>query len=147
MFVTSQQALIDQINAVKAAVLDATGPVHATVKLAQGAFVPTPTSDPTTFTEADFTGYASKTVAAYTPASLEPNGASQILSSAVLDWNPTGTTTTNLVTGYWILGGSGDYLGGESFPTPVPMQSPTDVLNLVVVWQVAKSSWSGQLLL
>jgi hypothetical protein len=144
MFVTSQVALIDQLDAVKGAVLDAAGPIHSTVKLAQGAFAPVPTSDPTTFTEATFDGYAAKTITAWTSAYLVPGPSSEILSAAVLSWSPTGTTTPNTITGYWIVGGNGHYLGGESFAQPVILNGPLTALNLAAVWQVSRSTFSAQ---
>jgi hypothetical protein len=146
VFITSQLALLDQLDAIKSAVLDATGPVHATVKLAKGTFVPTPTVDPTTFTEADFDGYSSKTIAAYTSAAIIAGPKAEILASSLLSWTPTGTTTPNTVTGYWIVGGNGDYLGGEAFATGIVLNGPTTTLNLVPVWQVSPATWSGQVL-
>lgn len=145
-FVTSQLALVDQLEAVKDNVLDATGPVHATVKLAIAPFSPTPTSDPASFTEATFDGYASKTVAAWTPAAVQPGPLAEILSQSVLTWTPTGSTTPNTIAGYWIVGGNGDYLGGESFGTPVVLNGPTTSLNMVTAWQMARATWSAQVL-
>lgn len=146
MFIPSNAAKLDILAAAIASVLNATGPVHSTVKLAKGAFAPSPTSDPTTFTEADFDGYASKTVAAWSAAYLVPNGSAETIAGSVLTWIPTGSTTSNVVTGYWIIGGNGDYLGGEAFATPVPMDGPTTALSLVPEWQVAPGAWSGNLL-
>lgn len=145
-FVTSSLALIDQLEAVKGSVLDATGPVHASVKLAVAPFSPTPTSDPASFTEATFDGYAAKTVPAWTAAALQPGPLAEILSSALLSWTPTGSTTPNTIVGYWIVGGNGDYLGGEAFAAPVILNGPTTSLNMVAAWQMARSNWSATVL-
>lgn len=146
MFVTSNVALVDQLAATVATVLDHTGPVHASVKLATGAFSPTPTSDPATFTEATFDGYAAKSVASWVSPYLLPGPLAETISAAVLSWSPTGTTTPNTITGYWIVGGNGDYLGGEAFNQPVLLNGPTTALNLVPTWQVPRSTFSATLI-
>jgi len=147
MLVTSNKALVDQLAAIVAAVLDTSVPAHTVVKLAQGAFTPSPGSDPSTFTEADYTGYASKTISAWTPPSLRNDGSAEVVSTTVLDFSPSGTiTVTNIITGYWLVGGNGDYLGGEVLPFPVPLAVATDSLKIVPVWQVAPSTWGANLL-
>jgi hypothetical protein len=142
-FVPSQIGLIDAINAIKASVLDAAGPVHTTVKLAKGVFGPTPTSNPASFTECDFDGYAAKTIAAYGGPHLVPSGNAEITSSAVLSWTPTGSVTPNVVAGYWLVGGNGDYLGGEAFPAPIPLNGPLTTLSLIPSWQQAPASFNA----
>lgn len=143
MFVSSNLSLEDILAATIASVLDATGPVHASVKLAQGPFAPLPDSDPTTFTEATFDGYAAKDVTAWASPYLVATGAAETISSTVLHWAPTGTTTPNTLTGYWIVGGNGDYLGGEAFPVPIPMTGPTSALNLIPIWQQAAAQFGA----
>jgi hypothetical protein len=142
-FVSSQQFLLDKLAAAIASILDATGPVHASVKLAVAPFAPSPTSDPATFTEADFDGYAAKTVATWSTPVMNTNGSAETVSGSVLTWNPTGSTTSNLIVGYWVEGGNGDYLGGEILASPVPMNGPLSSLNLVPVVQEAPGSWSS----
>jgi hypothetical protein len=145
-YVPSNQSMIDQLQAFIDNGLDAAGPVHATIKLAQGSFAPGPTSDPTTFTEADFDGYASKTVAAWEAAALAVDGTAETISSAVQSWAPTGTTTPNTITGYWVIGGNGHYLGGEAFATPVVLNSPSTRLNLVPAWKTQRNQFSAVLI-
>lgn len=142
-FVSSNKALQDILAATIAGILDFTGPVHASVKLAKGTFGPAPDSDPATFTECDFDGYASKTVSAWSTPAMLATGNAETVASTVLHWAPTGTTTPNSVTGYWIEGGNGDYLGGEAFAQPVNLTGPTTALNLVPVFQQAAAAFSA----
>lgn len=145
MFVSSLTSLIAQLAAVKAAVLDTSVPAHTVCHLAQGAFSPTPASDPTTFTEATYTGYADQMITAWTPAYLVNNLVAEITAASILFFQPTGTALTNLVTGYWLVGANGDYIGGEAFSTPIPMGSPSNALSLIPKWQIPLANWSGEL--
>ena len=146
MFITSKPGLINQLSAVVAGILELAGPLHTTVKLAQGTFNPTPDSVPGDFTEADFTGYAAKTVTSWTTPELDPGPAAKTLGGNLLHWAPSGTTVTNICTGYWIEDANGDYLGGEQFPAPIPMANTTDAITLIPQWQVAAATWSGLLI-
>lgn len=133
MFIPSQAVLISALNAIKTAVFAAgAGLVH--VKLAKGAFNPQPNSDPTTFTEADYTGYVAQTVAAWS-ASVLSAGSAETLSSSVLTFSPTGTAVTNVITGYWLENGPGEYLGGEVLLPAIPLAGPLSALDIVLKWQ------------
>jgi hypothetical protein len=143
MLVSSQISLLDILTAFIANGLDAAGPTHTMVKLAKAPFSPTPTSDPTTFTEADFDGYAAKTVAAWAAPYLNGDGAAETIGTSVLTWSPTGSVTPNLIYGYWLMLGNGDYGGGEAFGTPVSLNGPTTALSMVPLWAVAPSRFGA----
>jgi hypothetical protein len=134
-FVSSQQGPLDVLAAAIANVLNTSVPAHTTIKLAQAPFAPAPTSDPTTFTEATFDGYASKTISAWEAPYLSA-GAAKTNGTAVESWIPTGTTTPNTIAGYWLVAGNGDYLGGEVFATPINVVGPTTPVNLVPAYTV-----------
>ena|SRR5882672_3348333 len=148
MFITSQTSSLDGLAAIQAAMLDAISTVHLEIKLAQGSFSPSPTSVPgTDFTEATFDGYAALPVAAFDAAYLTADGSAETIPTTIAHFAPTGTTTPNVIAGYWLVGSNGDYLGGEVFDTPVPLNSPTTALNLILKWQVSPATWSGVLVL
>jgi len=146
MFISSLVANVAAVAALIANMLDGTGPTHSTVKLAQGAFDPTNTSDPADFTIADYDGYADVTVAVWEAPHLHPDGTAETVPTALATFVPTGNTTPNTITGYWMEAADGSYLGGEKFDNPIPMVETTDRINLVVKWQVAPSAWSGTLI-
>lgn len=145
MFVSSDKAALDQLAAVLSLVLNTATPTHSTVHLAQGAFAPVRDSDPTTFTEATFGGYAAITMAAWETPYLLGGGQSESIPTTICHWSPTDTVTPNTITGYWIMGANGDYLGGEAFGNGVPMLGPTNALNLVPTWQIPPSTFSAVL--
>jgi hypothetical protein len=145
MFVPSQKFLLDMLAAAVASILNATGPVHASVKLATGTFGPQPGSDPASFTEATFTGYAAKVVTTWSTPYLVASGNGQTLSENVLTWTPTDSVVQENIAGYWIVGGNGDYLGGEAFSQPIPLTGPTTSLNLIPLIQQAPGAYAGVL--
>jgi hypothetical protein len=145
-FVSSQIALMDVLNAAIANVLTSSGSTHAEVHLAQAPFNPTATSDPTTFTEATFTGYAMKSVAAWEVAYLSGQSA-KTNGTAVLSWTPTDSLMPNSIGGYWIIGGNGDYLGGEAFPVPLNIIGPSTPVNLVPAYGVAPPNFSATVIM
>jgi hypothetical protein len=141
MFVLSQLVLLSILDSLKTAVFAAgAGLVH--VHLAKGPFNPTLLSDPTTFTEADYTGYVSQTVPAWS-TSVMAGGSAETISTTVLTFSPTGILVLNTVTGYWLVNASGEYLGGEVLNPAVPLSGPTSALDIVLKWQENSSDWSG----
>jgi hypothetical protein len=141
-FVASQLNQLDVLAAAIAAVLNTSVPAHTTIHLAQQPFTPTSTSDPTTFTEATFDGYADKTIAAWETQYLNGNTA-VTNGTTVLSWVPTGTTTSNTIAGYWLIGGNGDYLGGEAFAAPITVTGPTTPVNLVPRYAVVPPTFAA----
>lgn len=140
-FIVSNPALLAFLQAGIDTVLELATPAHTVFKLATGDFHPTPTSDPTTFTEADFTGYASKTVTGWTDPELDPGPAAKTLGTNLLQFRPTGTTVSNLCTGFWCEGADGTYLGGQEFDAPVPMGNVTDAITIIAQWNLGAGAW------
>jgi hypothetical protein len=71
--------------------------------------------------EADFTGYASLTVAAWDGTSVDPlTGLRQIITGTGPQFTQTGTTITNTVFGMWIEF-NGKIVLAERFDNPVAM--------------------------
>jgi hypothetical protein len=144
-FTMSNVGMLDILTKVIANVLDATGPAYTTVKLAKATFNPSPTLDPGTLVEADFTGYAAKAVNPWASPYLD-GPAAETLSTTVLHWSPTDAVTPNTIYGYWLVAGDGTFLGAEKFATPVPLPDATAALNLVPVFQIPQLGFSAQVL-
>lgn len=143
-FVQSNVALTDVLAAIIGNVLNATGPVNTHVKLAVLPFNPTPTSDPTTFTEATFDGYAAKAITSWSTPYFDALGNAKTLSGVLASWTPTGSTTANTIGGYWLVAGDGTYLGGEVFNTPVPMHGTGTTLAIVPEFGYTPAQISAQ---
>lgn len=132
MFIASAAYVRDVLAAVIASVLNTSAPAHTTVKLAKAVMTLGANAEPTTFTEADFTGYASKSITGWTAPYQTTPSVAETVPTVTLQWSPTGTGVTNTIYGYWLIAGDGTYVGGENFATPVPLTGPTTALNLVI---------------
>jgi hypothetical protein len=129
--ILSNVALLDMLNTIRTNVLSATGPALASVHLAKAAMTISSTVDPSTFTEADFDGYAALDVATWEPARLLSNGSVETVSSALAYFSPTGTTTPNTIYGFWVVAGDGTYLGAEAFATQYALTGPSTALAFI----------------
>lgn len=83
-----------------------------------------------TAVEADYTGYAAKTLTAWTGPFNTSLGGSSILSP-LASFSPTGTTISNTIYGGWIESAGGVLELIFTLSTPVGLGSATDVLSLV----------------
>lgn len=103
------------------------------VHLAKAPLSPNPGSDPATFTEADYDGYAAQTIAPPLGAAFAKgtDGAQQYLNS-IMSWIPSGTTTVNTIYGYWLVSRAGDYIGAEAFAAPQGPLAPTRPLHFAM---------------
>lgn len=133
------------LTAIKTGILLVGGGAGFKVKLAQTPFTPNPDSDPTTFTEANFTGYSAATITAMS-ANQKTGNTWEATAGALAAFQPTGTTVGNSIGGYWIEDNTGVLLGYDTFSPPIAMQSPSDAINLAVRWQVQPASWPNTLL-
>ena len=132
MQVYSAAYLLDVMAAVKAAILSTATPAYTSVHLAVAPFAPNPNSDPSTFTEATFTGYAPISIDAWNNAELINGPIAQVLPTTMVSFVPSGTTVTNVIAGYWLEAGDGTYILGETFSAPVPLTGPDTRLNLAI---------------
>jgi len=83
------------------------------------------------FTEANFIGYSSKT-AAFNPAYINAQGQA-VSDSPLLQWQPTATTTPNVVLGFYVTdSASAILLWAGPLPNPQNMVQVTDALALVL---------------
>lgn len=78
--------------------------------------------------EADYDGYAAKTVAAWGEAFLGALGAAIQMPNQ--QFQPTGSTTPNLINGAWIETAGGVLVAIIQFPATISMGSPTDAIPL-----------------
>lgn len=107
-------------------------PTPPTVHLAKAPFTPSPGLDPATLTEADFHTYAAKTISAWGTVHADANGQQVFINTTPLDWTPTDSVAPNTIYGYWLLDSAGKLVQAETFTTPVPMNGPTNTLQLVI---------------
>ncbi len=81
--------------------------------------------------EADYTGYAAKTIVAFSgPFDIPDVGAS--ILSPLENFSPTGTAVANTIYGGWLQDAAGNLLFAFQLPTPTPLTSPTDVLSVIL---------------
>lgn len=75
--------------------------------------------------EADFDGYASKTLATW-PEIVAAAGTSFLLFAATQTWIWTFDTDSigNMIAGHFIVSAGGDLVGVVVYDTPIPMQGP-----------------------
>jgi hypothetical protein len=103
---------------------------HLLVKLVKSPTTFTRDSDSSTFDEADFNGYAAGSVSALGATHLDSK--LQWLSLVPEQiFTPTDSLVPNTIYGYWMETSGGLYVGGESFPNPVLLDSPLKTLNFV----------------
>lgn len=114
------------------------------VRLAQAPFTPNANSVPGDFTIADYDGYADVTLTTMTGPS-QVGSSFEDTASTIAHFAPTGATTPNTIGGYWIESDGGDFLAYEVFPTPIPMQTVLDKINVAIRWQAQPASWPNTL--
>lgn len=148
MQVIGLELLHSALQGAIANILNPSVPPGATLHLVKAPFVPTPTSDPITFTEADFTGYAHKTVTLF--GTQHPDAAGNWFAyweTPVVEFVPTAVLSPNQsIYGYYVLGSGGEFVCAEVFPAPIVMRDPTTVLQLLVPFGVAAITKSATVL-
>jgi hypothetical protein len=140
MFVQSQGNLLASLTAALA------GISTCQIRLYSNNYTPTNASLLTNFTEANFTGYTAVTNASWNAPSWAGQGAAVGYSKEVATFQPTGTTITQTVYGYYVTIGSGGgetLLGAELFSSPIPMASVEDQINIVFPMSVGDGSIPG----
>jgi len=129
MFVPSNKGLEAWLTSLITTFFPSSG-TTAKIHLAAASFIATPTLDPSTLTEATFDGYTAKAITAVsTPGPITPGNIVAIIPA--VSFTPTGTTTPNTIYGYWVVDGSGNYVGAEVFPAPVGLTGPTTTLAFI----------------
>lgn len=116
------------------------GSPKPTVHLVKAPFTPTPNLDFSTLTPADFDGYTPKDVTGWNIVHVQPNGQFLSLSSNVIEWVPTGSTTSNTIFGWYMkdINGVGVVCGLFN-PQPVLLGNAT---TLAFVVGVGCAAWS-----
>jgi hypothetical protein len=117
----------------------------ATLHLGVAPWAPNVNSTPGSFTEATFTGYTAATLGTWSAIGQLPSGM-QATNETVVHFQPTATTVTNTVLGYWIQDNSGNLLGYDTFATPIPMDSVLQSIDIVLVWQQLLVGWNNTVL-
>lgn len=129
---TQSQAWLAELAANAITALLGATPAAPTVKLAKAPFVPGPLLDPATITEADFTGYAAKTITAWGTVHSDGNGQQIFDPTTPLNWTPTGSTTANTIYGYILLDSHGVLLQSGLLPTPKILNGTATTLTLLM---------------
>jgi len=148
MQVISQQMNHSALQGAIADILIPTTPPGAVVHLAKAPFTPTPISDPTTFAEADFAGYAAITLTLL--GTQHPDGANQWFAyseTPPVSFTPSAVLpSSQSIYGYWVVGAGARYVCAEVFGTPFVMRDPTTVLQLVIPFGVGPLKMSATIL-
>lgn len=102
----------------------------ALVGLFQNDFTPLPTSVPADFTAATYDGYASLSTTILGTAIDDDNSNARLEYDANL-FQPTGSGTSNVIYGWYIVGGVGTTFDGKviaakRFPAPITLATPDD---------------------
>lgn len=103
-----------------------------------------PVVDPSTFTEADFSGYSDVPVAAWTGPRHFPNDNRGLDTIASFNGATATPQVDNVIRGYYVTDSTGATLiGWEDFPEAVPMGGPTAFLNVTVPIEVDPNAKYG----
>jgi hypothetical protein len=123
----SPYALAQVLSAWKAILVTSPG---LSIHLFQNNIVPTPANVIADFTEATFDGYAPLALTALAGPFRQPDGSFRILN----DWafQMTGSTTPNLIYGYWAEDHTGALIFAERWPAPVSMVDAFSEIHLTV---------------
>jgi len=84
------------------------------------------------FTEADFDGYAAKTITAWLAAYIDPDGGGSI-QSGTQQWNcvPAGPPpVANSILGWYLVSATGTLVAAGDFPAPIAMSNLGDAIPL-----------------
>ena len=92
-----------------------------------GATIPTPSTALSDLTEPGYDGYAQKTVATFPlPYVLADDGKVHVTQSE--QWQPTGATTSALITGWFFIDSMSNLVYAARLPAPVALGSALDAL-------------------
>jgi hypothetical protein len=129
-------------------ILSTSMPAHSHVKLVAAPFTPTPTSDPTTFTEATFAGYAPIDILTY--GVRHGDSANQWFTfgeTPPLSFVPSGTLSpTQTIYGYFVEDPGGNMVCAEVLSTPFVMRNTGTVLQLLIPFGVGPLKMSATVL-
>lgn len=92
------------------------------------------------FTEADYSGYAQKTITNFLAAYLDPTGGASIQSGTQQFQfvTPVGDPVTNTILGFYLLDSDGDLILAGSFENSVAMAADGDAIPMNVVLNFGK---------
>lgn len=99
---------------------------------------PLPSSVFADFTLATFTGYVQKAVAGFTANETNLDGSVGTTATTVLSWVGPGDATGETVYGYLIRSAAvgNPLIAAVKLSSPVPLNTPADVLNLVPTFRL-----------
>lgn len=127
MLVVSTVRLRTELDDIKINTLDG-----GKLKLFKNDFTPTPATVIGDFIEADFSGYAAKTIAAFGAVHTNPDGSAEV-ASPLEQFDHSGGAVSNLVYGWWFETAAGVLIMSERFASaPIPMAVVGDSILLVL---------------
>lgn len=143
-FVPSTEYLEAGINSLATQLIaPATHPVK--IKLVKAPTTFTRDSDSSTFTEADYNGYAPGSETTLQTAHMDSR-LQWLMLVPQQNFVPSDSLVPNTIYGYWIETDTGGYLGGEAFATPVVLDGPTKVLSFVPGFAMASFQFTAVVL-
>jgi hypothetical protein len=144
MFVASKAGLLNAILNVTAGW---TGAGPTTIRLFSNVVTPTPTSQLSDFTEADFTGYGAVTISSWTDSFWASQGAAFQMPGVTVVFAPASPYTVGqVIYGYFVQNtpssGPATLVGAEVFPSPVSMSQAGDQIVLGFLYGISNSGLS-----
>jgi hypothetical protein len=144
MFVATKVSLLDSIQNVTAGW---TGAGPSTIRLFSNVVTPTPNSQLSDFTEANFTGYADVTISSWTGPFWASQGAAFQMPGVTVVFTPASPYTVGqVIYGYFVqntpTSGPATLIGAEVFPNPVSMAGPGDQIVLGFLYGISNAGLS-----
>lgn len=121
---------LTQLSDIIAARLDG-----GSLRLFQNNYVPDSSSNAASFTVANFTGYANKTIATWGAPFLDGTNVPSTLAP-LQTFTATASTVTNIVYGVYYLDAGGELVFAERFATPMSFNAADVALPMVPRFQL-----------
>jgi len=104
---------------------------NCTLHLAKSAINITPATVPADFDEADFGGYAAKTITALLPVYIDPAGGASA-NIATQQFQASGVAPANIIYAWWVEDATNNLVLAGTFEAPIPMSVATDAIPMDV---------------
>jgi hypothetical protein len=141
VFVWSYLQLLNVITAFT----DSLSSTGLSVHLYTNNVTPTRNDTLTTYTEADYTGYAAVNLTGQNAAVWQSQGSAVQYTTTQAAFSPTGTTVGNVIYGYYVSMATSPatLLGAELLPSPVSLGSPADQLIIITALGISDGQVPG----
>jgi hypothetical protein len=100
-----------------------------------------PTDLVSTYTEADFSGYAAAVIGAWTPEQTETDGSLTVVGETITTFSQTASTISNTVYGWWLSDTALTFVyASANFDAPIPFALAGTSVNLLLSLNVGQMS-------